>query len=136
MYSTPFSGDGGTTVDQQVGQVRAQFDAGALLVDLGGQSANTKTPELAVEEETARLVPLIQAGAFWSAGVVLLHAHSASLTDLALIPAFALLALAAVASLLPGDSGPAAAAATGSTGPVTPAPSSTTASSSGRSWSS
>lgn len=56
-----FSGDGGTTLDQQVAQVRDQFAAGALLVDLGGQSANTKTPELGVEEETARLVPLIQA---------------------------------------------------------------------------
>jgi dihydropteroate synthase len=56
-----FSGDGGTTRDEQVAQVRAQFGAGALLVDLGGQSANTKTPELAVEEETARLVPLIEA---------------------------------------------------------------------------
>jgi len=56
-----FSGDGGTTRDQQVAQVRAQFDAGALLVDLGGQSANTKTPELEVEEEIARLVPLVEA---------------------------------------------------------------------------
>lgn len=56
-----FSGDGGTTLDQQVAQVRAQFGAGALLVDLGGQSANTRTPELAVEEETARLVPLVEA---------------------------------------------------------------------------
>ena len=56
-----FSGDGATTLAQQVEQVRAQFDAGALLVDLGGQSANTKTPELAVEEETSRLVPLIEA---------------------------------------------------------------------------
>jgi dihydropteroate synthase len=56
-----FSGDGGTTLDEQVAQVRAQFRAGALMVDLGGQSANTRTPELAVEEETARLVPLIEA---------------------------------------------------------------------------
>ena len=56
-----FSGDGGTTLDEQVAQVRAQLDAGALLVDLGGQSANTRTPELAVEEETARLVPLVEA---------------------------------------------------------------------------
>ena len=56
-----FSGDGGTTLDQQVAQVRDQFAAGALLVDLGGQSANTKTPELAVEDETERLVPLIEA---------------------------------------------------------------------------
>jgi len=56
-----FSGDGGTTLDQQVAQVRAQLDAGALVVDLGGQSANTKTPELEVEEEVARLVPLVEA---------------------------------------------------------------------------
>ncbi|MFP5321355.1 MAG: dihydropteroate synthase [Acidimicrobiia bacterium] len=56
-----FSGDGGTSLDQQVAQVRAQLEAGALVVDLGGQSANTKTPELAVEEETSRLVPLIEA---------------------------------------------------------------------------
>lgn len=56
-----FSGDGGTTLDQQVAQVAEQFAAGALLVDLGGQSANTKTPELAVAAETSRLVPLIEA---------------------------------------------------------------------------
>jgi dihydropteroate synthase len=56
-----FSGDGGTSLDAQVAQVRDHFAAGALLVDLGGQSANTKTPELAVEEETSRLVPLIEA---------------------------------------------------------------------------
>ena len=56
-----FSGDGGTTLDQQVAQVRAQLDAGALMVDLGGQSANTRTPELEVAEETDRLVPLIEA---------------------------------------------------------------------------
>ncbi len=56
-----FSGDGGTSLDEQVAQVRDQFAAGALLVDLGGQSANTKTPELAVEEEASRLVPLIEA---------------------------------------------------------------------------
>ncbi len=56
-----FSGDGGTTLDQQVVQVGEQFSAGALLVDLGGQSANTKTPELEVDEEIGRLVPLIEA---------------------------------------------------------------------------
>lgn len=56
-----FSGDGGITLDQQVDQVRAQLAAGARMVDLGGQSANTKTPELSVDEENARLVPLIEA---------------------------------------------------------------------------
>ena len=56
-----FSGDGATSLDEQVAQVRDQFEAGALVVDLGGQSANTRTPELAVDEETGRLVPLIEA---------------------------------------------------------------------------
>lgn len=56
-----FSGDGGTTLDQQVVQVGEQFSAGAMLVDLGGQSANTKSPELEVDEEIGRLVPLIEA---------------------------------------------------------------------------
>ena len=56
-----FSGDGGTSIAQQVDQVRAQLDAGALMVDLGGQSANTRTPELEVAEEIDRLVPLIEA---------------------------------------------------------------------------
>ena len=56
-----FSGDGSTNVETQAALAVEQFDAGALMVDVGGQSANTKTPELAVEEETARLVPLIEA---------------------------------------------------------------------------
>lgn len=56
-----FSGDGSTSVEAQAQLAVEQFEAGALLVDLGGQSANTTTPELAVEEETARLVPLVEA---------------------------------------------------------------------------
>lgn len=56
-----FSGDGTTSVDAQARRAEAQFEAGALLVDLGGQSANTKTPELDPDEESARLVPLIEA---------------------------------------------------------------------------
>lgn len=56
-----FSGDGSTAVDAQAAVAEAQFAAGARIVDLGGQSANTKTPELSVDEESARLVPLIDA---------------------------------------------------------------------------
>lgn len=56
-----FSGDGSTSVEMQADLAVAQFAAGALIVDVGGQSANTKTPELAIEEETARLVPLVEA---------------------------------------------------------------------------
>ena len=56
-----FSGDGRVAPAETAQQAIGQFDAGALLVDLGGQSANTKTPELAVEEEIERLVPLVEA---------------------------------------------------------------------------
>lgn len=56
-----FSGDGRVAPDDQAGVAADAWDAGALIADVGGQSANTKTPELAVEEEIARLVPLIEA---------------------------------------------------------------------------
>ncbi len=56
-----FSGDGRVAPDDQAAVAVRAWGAGALLVDVGGQSANTKTPELAVEEEVERLVPLIGA---------------------------------------------------------------------------
>lgn len=56
-----FSGDGRVAPDAQASLAVRAWEAGALLVDVGGQSANTKTPELAVEEEIGRLVPLIEA---------------------------------------------------------------------------
>lgn len=56
-----FSGDGSADVERQAERAVEQFGAGALIVDLGGQSANTKTPELDPDEETERLVPLIEA---------------------------------------------------------------------------
>jgi dihydropteroate synthase len=55
------SGDGRVAPAEQAARAVEQLDAGALVVDLGGQSANTKTPELAVDEEIGRLVPLIEA---------------------------------------------------------------------------
>ena len=56
-----FSGDGRVAPGEQSLRAVEQFDAGALIVDVGGQSANTKTPELAADDEIARLVPLIEA---------------------------------------------------------------------------
>ena len=56
-----FSGDMRDGVEAQAAQALAQFDAGALIVDLGGQSANTKTPELDPDEEIRRVVPLVEA---------------------------------------------------------------------------
>jgi dihydropteroate synthase len=56
-----FSGDGWAAPEDQAIAAVAQLDAGALVVDVGGQSANTKTPELEVDEEIDRLVPLVEA---------------------------------------------------------------------------
>jgi len=56
-----FSGDGRSTLEAQVLAARSAWASGALVVDVGGQSANTKTPELEVDEELRRLVPLITA---------------------------------------------------------------------------
>lgn len=56
-----FSGDMRAGVRAQADQALAQFAAGALVVDLGGQSANTKTPELDPAEEIRRVVPLVEA---------------------------------------------------------------------------
>lgn len=56
-----FSGDGFAVLAEQADAAVAQFAAGAFIVDVGGQSANTKTPELDPAVEIARLVPLIEA---------------------------------------------------------------------------
>ncbi len=76
-----FSGDGSTSVDTQASRAVEQFAAGALVVDVGGQSANTKTPELAADEETARLVPLIEAIRRRSDGLLSVDTYKPSVAD-------------------------------------------------------
>ena len=76
-----FSGDGSTDVERQADAAVRQFESGALLVDVGGQSANTKTPELAVEEETARLVPLIEAIRRRSDGLLSVDTYKPAVAD-------------------------------------------------------
>ncbi|WP_436793282.1 dihydropteroate synthase [Actinospongicola halichondriae] len=76
-----FSGDGSTSVDTQAARAVEQFAAGALVVDVGGQSANTKTPELAAEEETARLVPLIEAIRRRSDGLLSVDTYKPTVAD-------------------------------------------------------
>lgn len=56
-----FSGDGSSELRLQADLALRQVGAGALVVDVGGQSANTKTPALTVEDEVARVVPLVEA---------------------------------------------------------------------------
>ncbi|MDZ7674937.1 MAG: dihydropteroate synthase [Acidimicrobiales bacterium] len=76
-----FSGDGSTSVDQQAALAIEQFEAGALMVDLGGQSANTKTPELDPAVETARLVPLIETIRASSEGLLSIDTYKPAVAD-------------------------------------------------------
>lgn len=76
-----FSGDGSTSVETQADLAVRQFAAGALMVDVGGQSANTKTPELAVDEETSRLVPLIEAIRRRSDGLISVDTYKPAVAD-------------------------------------------------------
>lgn len=77
-----FSGDGSLAVHQQARVALDQLEAGALMVDLGGQSANTRTPELAAAEECARLVPLVEAiRASGSDGIVSIDTYKPEVAD-------------------------------------------------------
>jgi dihydropteroate synthase len=48
------------TLDQRVELAREQLDAGAELIDIGGESGVTNRPAVEPEEEIRRLVPLIE----------------------------------------------------------------------------
>lgn len=76
-----FSGDGSLQVDTQAALAVEQFEAGALVVDLGGQSANTKTPELDADVEAARLVPLIEAIRERSEGLLSIDTYKPAVAD-------------------------------------------------------
>jgi len=54
--------DGGMTgdLDAQVRLAHEQIDAGAHLIDVGGESGATDTPPVGVEEERRRVVPLVE----------------------------------------------------------------------------
>ncbi len=76
-----FSGDGRIDPRNQARVAVDTWAAGALVVDVGGQSANTKTPELAVEEEIERLVPLIEAIRSESDGLVSVDTYKPAVAD-------------------------------------------------------
>lgn len=76
-----FSGDGSTVVDVQAAVAVQQFADGALIVDVGGQSANTKTPELEPEVEIERLVPLIEAIRSRSEGLISVDTYKPVVAD-------------------------------------------------------
>lgn len=79
-----FSGDGSTAVDAQADVAVAQFGAGALIVDVGGQSANTKTPELDPAVEIDRVVPLVRAIRERHDGLISVDTYKPAVADAAL----------------------------------------------------
>lgn len=63
VNATPDSfSDGGThaTLDQRVGRARELLAAGADVIDIGGESGITGVPPVPVDEEIARVVPLVE----------------------------------------------------------------------------
>jgi dihydropteroate synthase len=56
-----FSDDGSaTTLDRQARLARELVDAGADILDVGGESARTGVPPVGVEQEIERVVPLVE----------------------------------------------------------------------------
>jgi dihydropteroate synthase len=63
VNATPdsFSDDGAhRTVDQRVELARSLVDAGARMIDVGGESGRTDQPPVEADEETRRVVPVIE----------------------------------------------------------------------------
>jgi dihydropteroate synthase len=63
VNATPdsFSDDGAhATLDQRVELARTLLDAGAQIIDIGGESGRTDQPPIEAEEEIERVVPLIE----------------------------------------------------------------------------
>ena len=64
INATPDSfSDGGEhrTLDERTALARKQKDAGADIIDIGGESGVTNRPAVSAEEEIARVLPLIEA---------------------------------------------------------------------------
>lgn len=79
-----FSGDGDLGREEQVAAAAAGWAAGALVVDVGGQSANTKTPELDVDEEISRVAPLVTAIRAQHGGLISIDTYKPAVADAAL----------------------------------------------------
>lgn len=64
LNTTPDSfSDGGRYVDLDVALARAQqmIDLGVAIIDIGGESTRPGAPDVALEEELQRVIPLIKA---------------------------------------------------------------------------
>jgi dihydropteroate synthase len=84
------------TLDARVERARALLAAGATIIDVGGESATTNRPPVAVEVEIERVVPLIERVAGELGGLVSVETYK---------PAVAAAAIAAGAALVNDVSG-------------------------------
>ncbi|HEX5146311.1 MAG TPA: dihydropteroate synthase, partial [Conexibacter sp.] len=99
VNATPDSfSDGGVhrTLDQRVGLARELLEAGADVIDVGGESGVTNRPPVDAQEEIARVVPLIERIAGELDAVVSVDTYK---------PAVAAAAIAAGASIVNDVSG-------------------------------
>jgi dihydropteroate synthase len=55
-----FSDPGARALDELVADALAQVEAGAEMIDVGGESGVTHTPPVSADEERARVVPLVE----------------------------------------------------------------------------
>ena len=72
------------TLEARVAQARRQVDAGAAIVDVGGQSAVTDRAALEPDEEIARVVPLIEALVADTGAVVSIDTYKVEVAEAAL----------------------------------------------------
>ena len=56
-----FSGDGLSSLDSAIAQAKRFIDEGADIIDIGGESTRPDSQPVSAEEETARVVPVIEA---------------------------------------------------------------------------
>lgn len=80
-----FSDDGSTaTPEERLGLARELLQEGADVIDVGGESARTGLPPVAVEEEIERVVPLVQAIAGELGGTVSVDTYKPSVAAAAI----------------------------------------------------
>jgi dihydropteroate synthase len=99
VNATPDSfsdGDGERSLDARVALARAQLQAGARVIDIGGESGVTNRPAVGVAEEIERVVPLIERVAGGLGAVVSIDTYK---------PAVASAAIAAGAAIVNDVSG-------------------------------
>jgi len=83
-----FSGDGlissGDTVARAVEQARQFLDAGADILDVGGESTRPGSLPVSIEEETGRVLPVVRAlKSEWPDALISIDTHSAAVAEAA-----------------------------------------------------